>query len=193
MSPDFGTLAQRIVPRYRRRDLVLPAAQSAQVDEMLAAMANHIRLRRERDVAAAPGDGGLWALFAGPTGTGKTMAAEVIAAELGVPVYRVDLSQVIGKFIGETEKNLNRVFGAAESANAILFFDEADALFGKRTGVNDAHDRYANIEVSDLLDQMERFNGLAILASNLRSNIDEAFSRRLRYVIDFPVPPARRI
>lgn len=169
--------AQLVNPRFRRRDLVLPAAKAAQVDEILAASKS----------------GGLAILFTGSSGTGKAMAAEVIAAELGLPLYRVDLTQVMSKYIGETEKNLGRIFDAAGSVRAVLFFDEADALFGKRTDVKDAHDRYANQEVGYLLERVERLNGLVILASNMKSNIDSAFQRRLRYVVDFTVPDAGRI
>ena len=131
---------------------------------------------------------GLNALFAGPPGTGKTMAAEVIAGELQLDLYKIDLSQVVSKYIGETEKNLDRIFTAAESANAILFFDEADALFGKRSEVKDSHDRYANIEIGYLLQKMEEYEGVAILATNLRQNLDEAFVRRMHFVVDFPFP-----
>lgn len=161
--------AQLVTPRFRRRDLVLPVAKGAQVDEIIAASKG----------------GGLAILFTGPSGTGKTMAAEVIAAELGLPLYRVDLSQVISKYIGETEKNLRRLFDAAETTHAILFFDEADALFGKRSEVKDAHDKYANQEVSYLLERVEHFSGLVILTSNLKSSIDSTFQRRLRFILDF--------
>ena len=133
-------------------------------------------------------------LFAGPPGTGKTMAAEALASELALPLYRIDLSQVVNKYIGETEKNLRRLFDAADTADVILFFDEADALFGKRTEVKDAHDRYANLEISYLLERMERFKGLAILATNRKKDLDEAFLRRLRFVLEFPLPgPAERL
>src|SRR5581483_672071 len=121
-------------------------------------------------------------------GTGKTMAAEVIAHELGLDLYQIDLSRVVSKYVGETEKNLDRVFAEAETSNAILFFDEADALFGKRSEVKDAHDRYANIEVSYLLQKLEEHDGAVILASNLSKNIDDAFARRMHYVVDFPLP-----
>jgi SpoVK/Ycf46/Vps4 family AAA+-type ATPase len=133
---------------------------------------------------------GLAVLFAGPSGTGKTMAAGVLARELGLDLYRIDLSAVVSKYIGETEKNLARIFDAAERANAILFFDEADALFGKRSDVKDAHDRYANIEVSYLLQRMEAYDGVAILATNFKDNLDSAFTRRLHAAIDFPAPEA---
>jgi SpoVK/Ycf46/Vps4 family AAA+-type ATPase len=131
---------------------------------------------------------GVSALFAGPPGTGKTMAAEVVANDLGFELYKIDLSQVVSKYIGETEKNLDRVFAAAERGSAILFFDEADALFGKRSEVRDSHDRYANVEISYLLQKMEEYEGVAILATNLRRHMDEAFLRRLQYVIEFPFP-----
>lgn len=129
-------------------------------------------------------------LFYGPSGTGKTMAAEILANELGLDLYRIDLSAVVSKYIGETEKNLGRLFDAAQQSGAILFFDEADALFGKRSEVKDAHDRYANIEVSYLLDRMEEYKGIAILTTNHKSNIDETFFRRINFIIEFPMPDA---
>ena len=134
------------------------------------------------------GGSGVTALFVGPSGTGKTLAAEAVARELGFDMYRIDLPSVVSKYIGETEKNLDRVFAAAEHANAVLFFDEADALFGKRSEVKDAHDRYANIEIAYLLQKMEQFDGLAILATNLKQNLDEAFARRLTFTVNFPFP-----
>jgi len=131
---------------------------------------------------------GLNALFSGPPGTGKTMAAEVIANELNLDLYKIDLSQVVSKYIGETEKNLDKIFTEAQNSNAILFFDEADALFGKRSEVKDAHDRYANIEIGYLLQKMEEYDGITILATNLRKNMDEAFIRRIQVIIEFPFP-----
>jgi SpoVK/Ycf46/Vps4 family AAA+-type ATPase len=131
---------------------------------------------------------GLCVLFAGPPGTGKTMAAEIIANELRLDVYKIDLSQVVSKYIGETEKNLSRIFSEARATNAIIFFDEADALFGKRSEVRDAHDRYANIEIAYLLQKMEEYEGVSILATNLRQNLDPAFTRRLTFSVDFPFP-----
>jgi SpoVK/Ycf46/Vps4 family AAA+-type ATPase len=128
------------------------------------------------------------ALFAGGSGTGKTMAAEVIARELGLDLYRIDLAGVVSKYIGETEKNLDRIFTAAEDSNAVLFFDEAEALFGKRSEVRDSHDRYANIEIAYLLQKMDSYAGVAILATNLRANLDEAFARRLAFTIHFSFP-----
>ena len=131
---------------------------------------------------------GITALFSGGSGTGKTMAAEVIANALGLDLYRIDLAQVVSKYIGETEKNLDKVFTAAANANAILFFDEADALFGKRSEVKDSHDRYANLEISYLLQKMEQYEGIAILATNLSENLDQAFTRRLAFSVHFPFP-----
>jgi SpoVK/Ycf46/Vps4 family AAA+-type ATPase len=131
---------------------------------------------------------GISALFVGESGTGKTMAAEVIANELELDLYRLDLSSVVSKYIGETEKNLRKLFDSAEDSGAILFVDEADALFGKRSEVKDSHDRYANIEINYLLQRMESYRGLAILASNMRSALDKAFVRRLRFIVDFPFP-----
>jgi SpoVK/Ycf46/Vps4 family AAA+-type ATPase len=131
---------------------------------------------------------GISALLAGASGTGKTMAAEVLAGELRLDLYRIDLSSVVSKYIGETEKNLRRVFDAAEAGGAILLFDEADALFGKRSEVKDSHDRYANIEVSYLLQRMEEYRGLAILTTNMKNGLDTAFLRRIRFVVQFPFP-----
>ena len=131
---------------------------------------------------------GLNALFCGPSGTGKTMAAGIVARELGLDLYKIELSGVVSKYIGETEKNLARVFDEAEATSAILFFDEADALFGKRSEVKDAHDRYANVETSYLLQRMEEYEGISILATNLRRNMDDAFVRRIAFVVQFPEP-----
>jgi vesicle-fusing ATPase len=187
---NLGSLAQPVTPRFTRGELMLPPMQSAQIDEILVAMDNLTRTHYDWGTARAWNEAGLAALFAGPPGTGKTMAAEAIAAELALPLYRIDLSQVVNKYIGETEKNLRRLFDAADASDVILFFDEADALFGKRTEVKDAHDRYANLEISYLLERMERFKGLAILATNRKKDLDEAFIRRLRFVVEFPLPGA---
>ncbi len=127
-------------------------------------------------------------LFASSPGTGKTMAPEILSIKLKLPMYRIDLSQVVSKYIGETENNLKRLFDAADISDTILFFDEADSLFGRRTEVKDAHDRYANLEISYLRERMERFKGLAILATNRKRDLDEAFLRRLRYIVDFSLP-----
>jgi len=182
-------LAQRIVPFASWNDIVLPESQRRTLRDIAA----HVRQRSkvyEGWGFAAKGDRGLGisALFAGVSGTGKTMAAEVLANELHLDLYRIDLSQVVSKYIGETEKNLRRVFDAAEEGGAILLFDEADALFGKRTEVRDSHDRYANIEVSYLLQRMESYRGLAILTTNMKSVLDTAFLRRIRFIVQFPFP-----
>ncbi|MFV2105422.1 AAA family ATPase [Micromonospora sp. LOL_015] len=185
----LADLAQRITPHYGWSDIVLPADRMEQLWEI----ANQLRYRSlvyeswefERKLANGRG---LAVLFAGPSGTGKTMAADVLAHELGLDLYRIDLSTVVSKYIGETEKNLSRIFAEAATSNAVLFFDEADAMFGKRSQVRDAHDRYANLEVSYLLQRMEQHEGVVILATNLRKNLDDAFTRRLHATIDFPVP-----
>ena len=182
-------LARRIQPAVRFADLVLPPETMAQLKELLT----RARYREQvLDVWKMGGPSarrrGLTALFAGPSGTGKTMAAEVLAGELGLDLYTVDLATVVDKYVGETEKNLDRIFAEAERVNGVILFDEADALFGKRSEVSDAHDRYANVEVAYLLQRMEMFEGIAILATNLRANLDEAFTRRLDSLVDFPEP-----
>lgn len=187
--PSLESLAQRIDPFAGWDDLVLPDAQRQTLREIAA----HVRQRAtvyESWGFAGRGNRGLGisALFAGASGTGKTLAAEVLAHELHLDLYRIDLSSVVSKYIGETEKNLRRVFDAAEEGGAILLFDEADALFGKRSEVKDSHDRYANIEVSYLLQRMEVYRGLAILTTNLRSALDTAFLRRIRFIVQFPFP-----
>jgi hypothetical protein len=187
-SGSIGDLAQRVTPRFQFKELMLPAKQTRQIEELIQGMRSLARVHYDWGTARAWNESGLCALFAGPPGTGKTMAAEVIASELDLPLYRIDLSQVVNKYIGETEKNLRRLFDAADASDVILFFDEADALFGKRTDVKDAHDRYANLEISYLLERMERFKGIAVLATNRKQDLDEAFLRRLRFVIDFPLP-----
>jgi len=189
--PKLDELAQRIEPAAGWADLVLPAPQT----ETLREIAMHVRQRTQVYEAwgfASKGQRGLGisALFAGLSGTGKTLAAEVLARELRLDLYRVDLSAVVSKYIGETEKNLRRVFDAAETCGAILLFDEADALFGKRSQVKDSHDRYANIEVSYLLQRMEAYRGLAILTTNMKDALDDAFLRRIRFIVDFPFPDA---
>jgi hypothetical protein len=184
-------LARKIVPRYEWCDIVLPLNQHEILRELVANIRHRSKVMEEWGVGRKlVASAGVAVLFAGPPGTGKTMAAEVVARELGLDLYKIDLASVVSKYIGETEKNLERIFGEAGSSNAILFFDEADALFGKRSEVKDAHDRYANIEVSYLLQRMEVYEGLTILATNLRANLDEAFTRRLHYIVDFPFPRA---
>lgn len=185
---DAGDLAQKVVPRFAEEELVLPHHQRLQFEEIYRAMKSLTEVHYGWGTYRAWNESGISVLFAGPPGTGKTMAAEVLALKLDMPMYRIDLSQVVNKYIGETEKNLKRLFDLADVADTILLFDEADALFGRRTEVRDAHDRYANLEVSYLLERMERFKGLAILATNRRKDLDQAFMRRLRYVIEFPLP-----
>jgi len=188
-SQKLSELSLKITPKYSWQDIVLPEDQFAQLREIC----NHLKYRHivygewgfEKKISLGKG---LNVLFSGPSGTGKTMAAEIIANELKLDMYKIDLSQVISKYIGETEKNLSKIFKEAETSNAILFFDEADALFGKRSEVKDSHDRYANIETSYLLQKMEEYEGIVILATNLSQNIDEAFKRRLHFLIEFPFP-----
>ncbi len=184
-------LAALVVPAFTLDDLVLPEEALAQLSELLAHVTlQHVVLDRWGFRRRLPRGQGVAALFAGPSGTGKTMAAEALAAALHQDLYRVDLSSVVSKYIGETEKNLSSAFDEAERAGAVLLFDEADSLFGKRTEVRDAHDRYANLEVNYLLQRVELFTGLVILATNRRSALDEAFLRRLRFVIRFDMPDA---
>jgi hypothetical protein len=184
-------LAQRIDPAADWDDLVLPAADKALLHEVAAQVAQRGTVYETWGFGEKVSRGlGISALFSGPSGCGKTMAAEVLANCLHLDLYRVDLAGVVSKYIGETEKNLRRVFDAAEDSGAILFFDEADALFGKRSEVKDSHDRYANIEVSYLLQRMEAYRGLAVLATNLKGAVDSAFLRRIRFMINFPFPDA---
>jgi SpoVK/Ycf46/Vps4 family AAA+-type ATPase len=182
-------LARRIQPAVGFQDLVLPPDAMAQLKELLTrARYRELVLDVWKMGGPSARRRGLTALFAGPSGTGKTMAAEVLAGELGLDLYTVDLATVVDKYVGETEKNLDRIFAEAERVNGVILFDEADALFGKRSEVSDAHDRYANVEVAYLLQRMELFEGIAILATNLRANLDEAFTRRLDALVDFPEP-----
>lgn len=187
----LAELAVKIEPRCAWSDLILPHEKLVHLKEICSQVRQRALVFEEWGFERKLSRGkGLSALFFGPPGTGKTMAAEVIAHDLELDLYEVDLSGVVSKYIGETEKNLSRIFREAETSNAILFFDEADALFGKRTEVSDAHDRYANIETSYLLQKMEEYEGLVLLATNLRENMDEAFTRRIRFVIEFPFPDA---
>ncbi len=185
----LGVLARKVIPVYTWADLVLPGERLAQLREMCL----HIRYGPlvfeewgfDRKLARGKG---LNVLFAGPPGTGKTMAAEVLATDLGLELYKIDLSGVVSKYIGETEKNLEKIFHEGQTSNAMLFFDEADSLFGKRSEVKDSHDRYANLETSYLLQRMEEYDGIVILATNLRKNLDDAFIRRMHGAIEFPMP-----
>ena len=179
-APKLGTLARKVESPFKFNDIILPKEQKKQLREIIGYLNyRHIVFGKwcfERKLASGKG---LNALFAGPSGTGKTMAAGIIAGELDLDLYKIDLSTVVSKYIGETEKNLKSIFDEAENSNVVLFFDEADSLFGRRSEVRDAHDRYANIEISYLLQKMEEYEGIAILATNLRKNMDEAFVRRI--------------
>jgi SpoVK/Ycf46/Vps4 family AAA+-type ATPase len=185
----LATLSQKIESKFNWSDIVLPENKKAQLKEII----DYVEYKQivfrtwgfDRKLSLGKG---LSALFSGPSGTGKTMAAEILAGELELDLYKIDLSTVVSKYIGETEKNLSRIFAEAETSNAILFFDEADALFGKRSEVKDAHDRYANIEIGYLLQKMEEYDGITILATNLRKNMDDAFMRRMKFIVEFPFP-----
>ncbi|WP_406054288.1 ATP-binding protein [Kribbella sp. NBC_00889] len=188
-SQRLAVLARRIEPTCTWADIVLPPDTTAQLKELCARVGLRSTVLTEWGFEQKLARGrGTTALFTGPPGTGKTTAAEVVAGELGLDLFAIDLSAVVSKYIGETEKNLETIFAAAADADAILLFDEADALFGKRSEVHDAHDRYANIETSYLLQRMEQYDGIAVLATNLRQNLDEAFTRRLQFIVEFPFP-----
>ena len=185
----LDTLAQRLEPKMTWADLVLPVGEMKLLREIAAQVRQRNKVYADWGFSRKMNRGfGISALFAGDSGCGKTMAAEVIANDLNLNLYRIDLSAVVNKYIGETEKNLRRLFDAAEEGGSILFFDEADALFGKRSEVKDSHDRYANIEINYLLQRLESYRGLAILASNMKSALDTAFLRRLRFIVNFPFP-----
>jgi hypothetical protein len=189
----LGGLAQRLLPCYTWEDIVVSDDVMRQLREIADQVATRSQVYDRWGFGARlPRGRGISALFSGPSGTGKTMAAEILANALQLDLYRVDLAGVVSKYIGETEKNLRNVFDAAEASGAILFFDEADALFGKRTEVKDSHDRYANIEVNYLLQRMEDYRGLAILCTNRRSALDRAFLRRLRFLVEFPFPDVEK-
>jgi hypothetical protein len=186
---ELSQLAQRIEPKADWTNLILPDAQLCLLHEICNQVHHRFQVHERWGYAQSSSRGlGISALFSGESGTGKTMAAEVLARNLNLDLYRIDLSSVVNKYIGETEKNLKRVFDAAESSGAILLFDEADALFGKRTEVKDSHDRFANVEISYLLQRMEEYRGLVILTTNLKAALDSAFSRRLRFIVHFPFP-----
>jgi hypothetical protein len=189
-SAGLERLARRIVPEVNWDDLILPSEATEQLRELTDRARLSSLVLDEWGMQRGSRGEGITALFAGPSGTGKTMAAEVLTAELGFDLYAVDIATVVDKYIGETEKNLDRIFSEAAGVNGVLFFDEADALFGKRSDVRDSHDRYANVEVAYLLQRMEQYDGLAILATNLRANLDDAFTRRLQAVVEFPMPDA---
>jgi len=185
---EVGGLAERVVPRFTANELVLAPPLKRQFDEIARSMEFLGDVHYRWGTGRAWNESGISILLCGPPGCGKNMFAESLASRLDLPMYRIDLSQVANKYVGETEKNLKRLFDAADVTDTILFFDEADAIFGKRIDVRDAHDRYANLEVSYLLARMERFKGLAILATNRRKDLDEAFLRRLRAVVELPLP-----
>jgi DNA polymerase III delta prime subunit len=194
-AASIGPMARHLAQPYTRSDLVLPRELLDELDLAAAWMRNRRRVFEDWGFGSRMALGrGLTALFAGPPGTGKTMAAQVLARQLGLELFRVDLSQVMNKYIGETEKNLSRLFNEARASGAILFFDEADALFGKRSEVKDAHDRYANLEIGYLLQRMEEHFGTTVLATNRMGDLDEAFTRRFHFILDFPMPqpPERR-
>jgi len=192
LRPRLGPLARRVATPWDWEDLVLPASRLEQLRELRDQARHRLHVLEDWGFAHKLGAGlGMGLLFAGPPGTGKTLAAGVLAADLGLELYRIDLSSVVSKYIGETEKHLARLFDEAERGHAVLLFDEADALFARRTEARDAHDRYANLETGYLLQRLEAFTGLAILTTNLLRNLDEAFVRRLRAIVEFPLPGAR--
>lgn len=191
--PRLDELAQRIEATAQWEDLVLPEKELAVLREVAAHVRQRSKVYEQWGFGTKGARGlGISAMFAGASGTGKTLAAEVLGNTLNLDVYRIDLSAVVSKYIGETEKNLRRVFDAAEGGGVILLFDEADALFGKRTEVKDSHDRHANVEVSYLLQRMEAYRGLAILTTNLKTSLDQAFLRRIRFIVQFPFPDAKQ-
>ncbi len=189
--PRLDALASRIEAKACWDDIVLPSAEMTLLRQIAAQVNTRTTVYDDWGFRDKSARGlGITALFTGPSGTGKTLAAEILAAELKLSLHRIDLATVVSKYIGETEKNLKRLFDAAEDGGTVLFFDEADALFGKRSEVKDSHDRYANIEINYLLQRMEAYRGLAILATNMKSALDEAFVRRLRFIVTFPFPAA---
>jgi SpoVK/Ycf46/Vps4 family AAA+-type ATPase len=188
-TPNLQQFAIAVEPRFGWDDLVLPEDRMRHLRSIASHLRHRSRVYRDWGFGTKVARGrGLSILFSGAPGTGKTMAAEVLARELSLLLFQIDLSTVVSKYIGETERNLSVIFAEAEMSQSLLFFDEADALFGKRTEVKDAHDRYANMEVNYLLQRIEQFKGLVVLATNFQKNLDDAFLRRLQYVIEFPYP-----
>ncbi|MDP9075323.1 MAG: ATP-binding protein, partial [Actinomycetota bacterium] len=182
-------LARRIPPQAGWSELVLPEPVEALLHDIVSRVRQRSRVLDDWGMGDATSRGrGVTVLFSGDSGTGKTLSAEVVAHSLGLDLYVIDLATVVDKYIGETEKNLDRIFAEAERVNGVLLFDEADAIFGKRSEVRDARDRYANVEVAYLLQRMEQFEGIAVLTTNLRANVDEAFLRRLDVLVEFPMP-----
>jgi SpoVK/Ycf46/Vps4 family AAA+-type ATPase len=193
VRPRMQDLAQRIEVKATFDDLVLPPGHTEILRSIVAGQRQRAKVFEEWGFSARSDRGrGMTALFSGPSGTGKTMAAEVLANALRLDLYAIDLSSVISKYIGETEKNLRRLFDAADLGGAVLLFDEADALFGKRSEVRDSHDRYANVEVGYLLQRMEAYHGVAVLTTNMKASLDNAFLRRLRFIVEFPFPNAQQ-
>ena len=187
----LGDLAIAMAPDIGWEDLVLPARPLSLLRSLTAFLRHRDLVLDEWGFGRRSGRAqGLVAMFAGDSGTGKTLAARVLAADLGLELFRIDLATVVSKWLGETEKNLDRVFAAAQGANAVLFFDEADAVFGRRSDVQDSHDRYANLQTAYLLQRMERHDGPVLLATNMRGNVDDAFLRRMDAVVEFPFPTA---
>jgi len=186
-SGHLDRMATRVRPTRGWADLVVPDDQRGQLEELVSRYRHRSRVHGEWGFAPFPSPG-LVALFSGLSGTGKTLAAEIVAGQLGLDLYKIDLSSVVSKYIGETEKNLERIFSGAAAGNLVLFFDEADALFGKRSEVGDAHDRYANIEVAYLLQRLEAYEGVVVMATNLQRNMDQAFLRRIHVAVEFPMP-----
>jgi len=180
--------AQYLPSKHNFHDIIVPDEQKKQLKEIISHYKHQLTVFEKWDFKKHFQSMGLGVLFSGASGTGKTMAASILANALGLELYRIELSKIVSKYIGETEKNLSKIFEVAEESGIVLFFDEADAIFGKRSEVKDAHDRYANIEVSYLLQKIEEYDGLVILASNFKNNIDEAFVRRMRFIVDFPLP-----
>lgn len=190
-STEMGTLAERVALPFTREDLVVPASVAGELDLAVAWVRHRKTVLEEWGFARRMTMGrGLTALFTGKPGVGKTMAAQILARELAADLYRVDLSRVMSKYIGETERNLSQLFDEAQASGVVLFFDEADALFGKRTEVKDAHDRYANVEIGYLLTRMEEYDGVTILSTNRLRDLDEAFVRRFQVLVQFPMPDA---
>jgi len=191
-SKRLVSFATRIEPRPNldlETDLILPAANKRALYELRARIRNHPRVHGVMGLGEHMRLGrGVTALFVGASGTGKTLAAEVLAGERQIDLYRIDLAALVSKWVGETEKNLSRIFADAERANCMLFFDEADAIFGQRGEIKQAHDRWANLEVNYLLQRIEEYSGVVVLATNLRQNIDDAFQRRIHVVVEFPAP-----
>lgn len=190
LNHQFESRAQRVECKYKWEDLVLPEKEKLKLEECCYQVSLRHIVMEKWELGKKTDYGGITVLFYGPPGTGKTMAAQVIAGKLGMELYKAELSAVVSKFVGETEKNLKRIFEDASKSQAILFFDEADALFGKRTEVKDSHDKYSNMEAAFLLQEMERYSGVVILATNFVENIDEAFKRRMKFIIEFHFPSA---